>query len=169
MTRNLLHVCNDLQYWIAHRRSIAEAARDAGWNVTVATAAPADSGIATGIGFAHIALPIERFQFSPAFDGRLFLAMRRLMDASRFDAVHLFTIKPLLIGGLAARFVGRRGSSGAPRIIGTVAGMGRALDHSASPWRTTLTYRGLAAGLGKTAAAVTFENAGDRNFYVANG
>ena len=168
MTRNLLHVCNDLPYWSAHRRPIAEAARDAGWSVTVATAPHASAEGLTASGFAHLALPIERFRLSPVADARFFLAMRRLMGGTRYDAIHLFTIKPLLIGGLAGRFVRAHGRR-APRMIGTVAGLGRALDGAASRGRATLTSLGLKAGLGKTATAVTFENEGDRDFYVASG
>ena len=166
MTRHLLHVCNDLPYWSAHRRPIADAARDAGWQVTVATAPHPDAGKLAASDFNHLALPIERFRLNPVADARLFLAMRRLIDSSRFNAVHLFTIKPLLIGGLAARHAQTRGR--APRLVGTVAGLGRALE-SAAGWRASATLKGLAAGLAKTADAVTFENEGDRKFYVERG
>ena len=55
-------------------------------------------------GFKHLALPIERFRLNPLGDARFLLAMQRLIGEARYDAIHLFTIKPLLIGGLAARF-----------------------------------------------------------------
>ena len=167
MTRNLLHVCNDLPYWSAHRRPIAEAARDAGWTVTVATAPHASAADLAASGFAHMALPIERFRLNPIPDARFFLAMRRLIGGARHDAIHLFTIKPLLIGGLAARFA--QTNDRAPRLIGTVAGLGRALEGSAPRGRAALTTFGLKAGLGKIAAAMTFENQGDRDFYVTSG
>lgn len=169
MTRNLLHVCNDLPYWSAHRRPIAEAARDAGWHVTVATAPHASAASLAASGFAHLALPIERFRLNPIADARLFLAMRRLIASARYDAIHLFTIKPLLIGGLAARLTPTQDAGRAPRVIGTVAGLGRALDGATSRGRAALTSLGLRAGLGKAAAAVTFENEGDREFYVTSG
>lgn len=168
MTRNLLHVCNDLPYWSAHRRPIAEAARDAGWNVTVATAPHASAVDLAASGFVHLALPIERFRLNTVADARFFLTMRRLIDSAHYDAIHLFTIKPLLFGGLAGRFRLTH-KHPAPRLIGTVAGLGRALDGAAPRGRAALTSLGLKAGLGKTAAAVTFENEGDRDFYVASG
>lgn len=168
MTRNLLHVCNDLPYWSAHRRPIADAARDAGWKVTVATAPHASAERLAASGFAHLALPIERFRLNPLADARFFLAMRHLAGNSHYDAIHLFTIKPLLIGGLAARFA-QRHAGHAPRLIGTVAGLGRALDSAAPRWRAGATSLGLTAGLAKVAAAVTFENGGDRDFYVSSG
>jgi glycosyltransferase involved in cell wall biosynthesis len=166
MTRQLLHVCNDLPYWSAHRRPIAEAARDAGWEVTIATAPHPDAVALAKSGFGHLALPIERFRLDPVADVRFFLAMRRLFDSARYDAAHLFTIKPLLVGGLAARHAKARRNGHPPRLVGTVAGLGRALE-TAAGWRAAATLKGLAAGLAKTAAAVTFENEGDRNFYVA--
>ena len=167
MTRNLLHVCNDLPYWSAHRRPIAEAARDAGWSVTVATAPHASAAGLAVAGFQHLALPIVRFRPNPFIDTRFLLAMQRLIGEARYDTIHLFTIKPLLIGGLAARFA--RAHDRAPRLIGTVAGLGRALDSNATRWRATATSFGLTIGLGKAAAAVTFENEGDRDFYVKSG
>ena len=167
MTRNLLHVCNDLPYWSAHRRPIAEAARDAGWRVTVATAPHASAADLAVAGFQHLALPIERFRPNPFIDTRFLLAMQRLIGEAHYDTIHLFTIKPLLIGGLAARFA--RAHDHAPRLIGTVAGLGRALDSNATRWRATATSFGLTIGLGKAAAAVTFENEGDRDFYVRSG
>src|SRR5262249_21811516 len=158
---------NDLPYWSAHRRPIAEAARDAGWNVTVATAPHASATGLAAAGFKYLALPIERFRLDPLVDMRFLLTMQRLIGEARHDAIHLFTIKPLLIGGLAARFA--RSRDRAPRVIGTVAGLGRALDGNATRWRATATSFGLTVGLGKAAAAVTFENEGDRDFYVKRG
>jgi glycosyltransferase involved in cell wall biosynthesis len=167
MTRNLLHVCNDLPYWSAHRRPIAEAARNAGWRVTVATAPHASAADLPAAGIQHLPLPIERFRLNPLVDARFFLAMHRMIGEARYDAIHLFTIKPLLIGGMAARFA--RAHDRAPRVIGTVAGLGRALDGNATRWRARATSLGLTIGLGKVAAAVTFENEGDRDFYVKSG
>jgi glycosyltransferase involved in cell wall biosynthesis len=167
MTRHLLHVCNDLPYWSAHRRPIAEAARDAGWNVTVATAPHATAAGLAAVGFKHVPLPIERFRLDPLADVRFLLAMRHLVGKASYDAIHLFTIKPLLIGGLAARFA--RAHDRAPRLIATVAGLGRALDGNATRWRATATSFGLTIGLGRSATAVTFENEGDRDFYVKSG
>ena len=169
MTRNLLHVCNDLPYWIAHRRPIAEAARDAGWKVTLATAPHAAVAGLAAAGFSHIALPVDRFQFNPVADARLFGSLLPSMTQARFDTVHLFTIKPLLIGGLAARLAPALMRGSRSRIIGTVAGIGRALDGSTSGWQVSALHRGLAAGLGRCASAVTFENSGDRDFYARNG
>lgn len=167
MTRNLLHVCNDLPYWNAHRRPIAEAARDAGWKVDVATAPHQGAAELATAGFQHLSLPIERFRLDPLSDMRFLLAMHRLIGGARYDAIHLFTIKPLLIGGLAARLA--RSHDRAPRLIGTVAGLGRALDSSATRGRVAVTSFGLRLGLGQVAAAVTFENEGDRAFYVKGG
>src|SRR5688500_933048 len=103
MTRNHLHVCNDMPYWIAHRRPLTVAARYAGWKVTLATAPHAAVAGLAADGFAHISLSVDRFRFNPVADARLFGSLLPSMTQVRFEAVHLFTIKPLLIGGLAAR------------------------------------------------------------------
>lgn len=153
---------------MAHRLPIAQAARDAGWTVTVATAPGPGIETLSKFGFSHITLPIARFNFAPYRDAQLLLAIRSLMASSRFQVVHLFTIKPLFFGGLAARMTRENGANDGSRLIGTMAGLGRALDESGPRWRTAATLKGLAAGLGSTAHAITFENEGDRDFCVAN-
>jgi predicted ATPase len=55
-----------------HRRPLAEAARDAGWRVTLATAPHAAVAGLAADGFSHIALPVDRFRFNPLADARLF-------------------------------------------------------------------------------------------------
>lgn len=169
MPRALLHVCNDLPYWNAHRRAVALYARDAGWEVTIATAPhPAASELAQS-GLHHLELPIDRFQLRPRDDLRLLAALVPLLNARRFAAAHLFTMKPLLIGGLAARIAGLIHGPHRSGVIGTVAGIGRGFAADVAGWKSAALRHGLALGLGRTASALTFENPGDRGFFVASG
>uniref|UniRef100_Q07IS6 Glycosyl transferase, group 1 n=1 Tax=Rhodopseudomonas palustris (strain BisA53) TaxID=316055 RepID=Q07IS6_RHOP5 len=169
MTRKLLHVCNDLAYWTAHRRAVAQHAQDAGWDVTIATAPHPSADDLPKQGFRHLALPIDRFRLRPRDDLRLLAALLPLMSNARFEAVHLFTMKPLLLGGLAARLADLIYMHQTARLIATVAGIGRGFSGGARGWKSAALQRGLALGLGRTAAALTFENTGDRDFYVGSG
>lgn len=161
----LLHLINDLPYWFQHREPIAAAARAAGWSVSVAAAPNPIRAEVEARGYPVIDLPIDRFRTGVA-DVEFLAKARDLFKRERFDVVHLFTIKPLLIGGLAARSVaaGKRA-----RVIGTVAGLGRGLSEGAPGRRARIITRGLTTGLGSVAAAVTFENPEDAASYVQRG
>lgn len=106
----LLFVVNEAYFFVSHRLAIARAARDAGFEVHLATPtdnvwAPSDydprSLAAEGITFHPI--PLERRGRDPVADLRTFVALLRLFRRLRPDIVHLVTIKPVLYGGLAAR------------------------------------------------------------------
>lgn len=161
----LLHLINDLPYWFQHREPIAAAARRAGWSVTVAAAPNPIRAQVEASGTSVIELPIDRFRTGVA-DVELLAKSRDLFKRENFDVVHLFTIKPLLIGGLAARSVP---TAKRARVVGTVAGLGRGLSEGAPGRRARIITRGLRAGLGAVAAAVTFENPEDAASYVARG
>jgi glycosyltransferase involved in cell wall biosynthesis len=161
----ILHVCNDFPYWLHHRAAIAEAARDRGDDVVVATAPHPLAVEALPPGLTHVCLSIDRFRANPVADLRLIAAIPTLAEAERADLVHLFTIKPLTFGGLGFARRNRR-----PRLIGTVAGLGRGLTAGAGGEGRGLMRAGLVAGLrfglGRAAACVTFENPADRDFFV---
>lgn len=161
--RRVLHIINDLPYWLMHREPIAAAAKDAGFHVAVASANHEIRKAVVSRGYDFHPLPVDRFSLGPN-DLRLVFAIRRLLKAEVPDVVHLFTIKPLLLGGLAVRSLppGER-----PRVIGTIAGLGRGFD--LPPAKRTLLIGGLKAGLGHVASVLTFENPDDAQAYVTAG
>ncbi len=121
----LLFVVNEAYFFVSHRLPIARAARDAGFEVHLATPtdnvwAPADydprSLAAEGISFHPI--PLERRGRNPWADLRTFIVIWRLFRRLRPDIVHLVTIKPVLYGGIAARLAGIRG------VVSAVSGLG---------------------------------------------
>jgi hypothetical protein len=98
-------------------------------------------------------------------DGTRLFALRRLIRTSDFDAIYLFTIKPLLIGGLAARCAILQSCRQDFRNGGRI---GRIRGRSGQGWRTMVIFKGLAAGLGVKATAATFENDFDRHYFVSS-
>jgi glycosyltransferase involved in cell wall biosynthesis len=158
-----MHIINDLPYWLMHREAIAAAAQRAGMRVSVASAnhEMRDEVLARGYGFHP--LPMDRFSLSTD-DLRLVFSIRRLLLKERPEIVHLFTIKPLLFGGIALRSLP---SGNRPWVIGTVAGLGRGFDLPVA--KRQILVSGLKAGLGKVASVLTFENPGDAQTYVDAG
>lgn len=157
----VLHVINDVKYWLAHREKLGAAAKSAGFNVAVAAPDSEDASRLTELGYEFHPLPLTRFRLNLQ-DICLIATLARLVRREHFDVVHLMTIKPILFGGLVLRLMKAKQR---PKVIATVAGLGRgfALKNLAF----ALLRTSLAFGVGKVAKTVTFENPDDAERYVA--
>jgi glycosyltransferase involved in cell wall biosynthesis len=74
------------------------------------------------------ALPVSGQGISPAGDLKLLLAIYRLIRQTKPDIVHLFTIKPVIYGAVAAKL------AGAKKIISTVTGLGFVFTREKGSW-----------------------------------
>jgi glycosyltransferase involved in cell wall biosynthesis len=103
MTRRLLFVVNDAAFFCSHRLPLALAAREAGWQVSVAC--PLDGGIAPILenGIIHFPIPLGRGKLGPLGELRAIVAIDRVFARYRPDLAHLITSKPIIYGGLVAR------------------------------------------------------------------
>jgi hypothetical protein len=144
---------------MSHRLPIAQAARDASYGVHVSTAltiAPTDI---EQHGFTLHPLDIDRRSASAWQGPKLLMALRRLMVALINDVVHLVTIKPVLLGWLAARM------ARVPRVIAAASGLGfvfTARDRRAAARRVMVSnlYR---LALARPGVRVVFQNADDQS------
>ena len=118
----LLFVVNIPRFFVSHRLPLALAAREAGFEVHVATADTdeANLDVIREHGLALHALPLEQHGTRPLRELRTVLALVALFLRLRPDLVHLVTIKPVLYGGLAARITRRRA------VVAAMSGLGRA-------------------------------------------
>ncbi len=124
MSRKLLFIVNDAGYFLSHRLPLAEAAREAGWQVSVATASgPAQQAIRAA-GFVAHSLPLTRSGLRPDRELRAVFAAWRLMRQLEPDLVHCVALKAAVAGGLAARL------AGVPAVVLSVAGLGHAFTDS---------------------------------------
>ena len=123
----LLYVVNEAYFFLSHRLAVAEAARDAGYEVMVA--APADhvwapEGFSASEferrGFQLFPIPLSRRGKNPIAEARTLAALFRLYQRLAPDLVHHLTIKPLLYGGIAARL------ARVPAVVNSVTGLGQA-------------------------------------------
>lgn len=156
----ILYVCNDGEYFAAHRLWLAQEARRRG--ASVAVAAGGRSELAQPAGERTIPLVIDRHRADLKGDLALALAVRRLAREERADVVHLITIKPVLFGAL-----GLIGSRAPGRIVATFPGLGRIFDLAdASPkarLRRWMVAKALKAGLANPRARAIFETEADRD------
>lgn len=154
----LLFVVNIPEFFLSHRLPLAIGARNAGFTVHVATGPGSACQEITELNFEHHLLPISRSGRNPFAELRILLGLYRLMLTISPDLVHLVTIKPVLYGGLMARF------SGVPAMVAAISGLGTVFvdrDQRRSWIRRGVEWLYRLA-LGHPNAKVIFQNPDDR-------
>lgn len=114
----ILFVVNVDWFFVSHRLPIAEAAIAAGYEVHLACALTECRTELERRGIQVHELPITRADMSISQAVSTVLMLRELLRSLRPDLVHLVTIKPVLLGGIAARLAGVR------HIVAAISGLG---------------------------------------------
>ena len=110
-------VTEDWYFW-SHRVNLARAARDAGARVVVATRVGTLGDELRREGFDVVPLLWSRRNHDPLEEIHAFRAVRDLYRRLRPDIVHHVAIKPVVVGGLAARLAKQ------PAQVNAIAGLG---------------------------------------------
>ncbi len=121
----LFLVTEDWYFW-SHRLPVARAARDAGFEVVVATRVRDHGEQIRAEGFRLCPLAWRRRGDGIFGTARALIAIAALFRRERPDIVHLVALKPVLFGGIAARLAFARGT-GRPAQIAAVTGLGSGL------------------------------------------
>jgi glycosyltransferase involved in cell wall biosynthesis len=163
----LLFVVNIPRFFVSHRLPLALAARDAGYDVHVATADddPENLAVIRAAGLALHPIPLAQHGRRPLDEVRTILALISLYARLHPDVLHHITIKPLLYGGIAGRLTRRRA------VIGAMSGLGRAFrDESGTPRQPGLLLRlALRLALRTRATHLLFQNEDDRDIFLGLG
>lgn len=156
MSRKLLFIVNEAGYFASHRLSHARAAREAGWEVAIASApSPAQQRLRDA-GFAVHDLPLTRAGLRPDRELRAVAAAWRLIRRLRPDLVHCIALKAAVAGGLAARL------ARAPALVISIAGLGHVFtDPSATGRLLRLVFSGLIPLLVSRRSRVIVQNEDD--------
>lgn len=101
----LLFIVNSAEFFLSHRMPIALAAKEAGYDVHVATALDATVERVSSAGLKWHELPMSRSGVNPFYELWTLWRIVLLLSRLRPGVVHLVTIKPVLYGGIAARLV----------------------------------------------------------------
>ncbi len=170
MTKIVYFIAEDF-YFLSHRLALAEACRDAGWAVVVATRTGSRGAEIARAGFALEPIPLERGGMNPLSDLRALAAVIGVLRRHRPDILHAVGVKPVLYGTLAALV------AGTPHIVAALAGMGSLLSGAAqragaargSGLVRTLVQRALRPLLNRSRVRVIVQNDDDRALVLANG
>jgi glycosyltransferase involved in cell wall biosynthesis len=104
--RKILYVVTEDWFFASHFLPMARAAREAGFEVMVAARVRHHADRLRAEGLRVIPLEIERKSLG-AFEGlRGIMRTYRIVRAERPDIVHCIALRPIVLGGLAARVAG---------------------------------------------------------------
>ena len=160
----LIIVVNELWFFLSHRLPIALAARDAGYEVHIASRSGTSSEIKQ--------LNQELLQFHPVSFRRSSIGLwqelktlrelRRLYREIQPDIVHHVTIKPVLYGTLVARWVG------GIQILNAISGLGYLFI--AQGWKSSIRKKillwGYRAILNSKKVWILFQNPDDQALFA---
>ncbi|MEJ2645626.1 MAG: glycosyltransferase family 4 protein [Gammaproteobacteria bacterium] len=114
----LLFVVSEDWYFCSHRLPVARAARDAGFEVYVATRVHEHRKCIEQEGFQVLPIKMRRGSFNPIMEVASVMELTRLYRKIRPHIVHHVALKPVLQGGVALRL------AGVPVSANAIAGLG---------------------------------------------
>jgi glycosyltransferase involved in cell wall biosynthesis len=157
----LLFLVTEDWYFCSHRLPVARAARDAGFEVVVATRVRAHGAMIISEGFALRPVGWRRRGDGAIGAVRAVAAIARLYRAERPDILHHVALKPVLFGALARHLAFVAGN--APATIAAVMGLGSGFTASgiAARLRRPWLGRALRLALGHSASHIIVQNPED--------
>ena len=120
MSAKLLFIINDLNFFLSHRLPIAVAAKQNGLEVHIATPQNNCEDVIRANGFFFHPIRIYRSSVNPFKEIVSLCDIYRLQKKLKPDILHLVTIKPVIYGGISARFAKTKS------IVAAVPGLGSA-------------------------------------------
>jgi glycosyltransferase involved in cell wall biosynthesis len=164
----LLFLATEDWYFCSHRLPLARAARDAGFDVVVATRVRAHGERIRDEGLALRPLAWRRRGDGPLGGLRAVAAITRLYRTEAPDIVHHVALKPVLFGGLAARLAFPRRTN-RPAPVAAVMGLGSGFVSTSIAVRLRRPLLRAALRLAAGGAQVIVQNPEDRAALLAFG
>jgi glycosyltransferase involved in cell wall biosynthesis len=162
--QKLLFLVTEDWYFCSHRLPVARAAREAGFDVVVATRVRAHGEEIRGEGFALRPLPWRRRGDGLLGAAQAISAISRLYHDERPDIVHHVALKPVLFGGIARRFAFAH-SANTPALVDSVMGLGSGFSRATTAASLRRPPLGLALRLvagGRRRGWIVVQNPEDR-------
>ncbi len=163
MKKKLLFVVNVDWFFLSHRLQIALEAQRSGFDVHIATGITDKLDVLLAHGLKVHPLGLVRGGVGVLNALQTIWDLRRVIKHIQPDVMHLITIKPVLLGGLVARWMR------VPGVVSAVSGLGYVFMADgliASAWRNVVGYV-YAFALGHRNQVVIFQNPDDRDTLMA--
>lgn len=161
----LLYLVTEDWYFCSHRLPLGIAARERGYDVTVATRVQRHAGPIRAAGLNLVPLQWSRHGHNPFKELSTLREIVRVYRRERPDIVHHVAIKPVLYGSIAARIAGTRA------VVNAIAGLGYL--ESSSDLRARLLRRVVEPGyrvlLDRPNSRLIVQNPDDRSALMQHG
>jgi glycosyltransferase involved in cell wall biosynthesis len=165
MAARLLYVVTEDWYFLSHRLPMARAAKEAGYEVHVATRLGKDKEAIETQGFISHALSWQRGSLSGWHSLKGVWELRELLRKIDPDILHNIALKPVLLGSVAA--IGMPGMF----VVNSLTGLGTLFigNHGASSYVRSLVRRALKILLKRRGSTTIVQNPDDRRFVLELG
>ncbi|MBT3216929.1 MAG: glycosyltransferase family 4 protein [Candidatus Marinimicrobia bacterium] len=114
----IIFSANTSWYLYNFRKKLIESMVSRGWDVILVAPQDAYYWKIKMPGIKYIGLPIDRYGFSPLHAWATVKSYYKIFKREKPDVIHLFTIKPVILGTIAARL------AGIPKIVNSITGLG---------------------------------------------
>jgi glycosyltransferase involved in cell wall biosynthesis len=152
-------------YFVSHRLELAIAAREAGYDVVVATRVDRHGKRITDAGLTLRPVAFNRGGLNPLRELRTLMHLVGLYRREAPDIVHHVALKPVIYGSLAARLTGTR------RIVNALGGLGYIFSSIGLRARIlrSVIKPALVFSLGGKKSRLIVQNSEDRDRIIADG
>lgn len=164
-TVKLLYFIGVDWFFYSHFLDRAIAARQSGYEVVVLTGLTRPDDTLAAYGIKLIGIPFARRSLNPIQFVRNLRDVVRVFRAEKPDIVHQVALKPILIGSMAARWLGIK------RVVNAVVGLGFAFSSQTRHAQVAKRFVSLLFHLvlDKRHAITVFENADDCAYFLDQG
>lgn len=159
----LLFLVTEDWYFCSHRLPLACAARDAGFDVAVATRVTAHGERIRSAGLRLIPITLRRSSRNPWNELQAIREIAAIYRGEKPDIVHHVALKPVLYGSLAAKI------AGVPHTVNALAGMGYVFTSQNASARLLRPWIILAFRFLLRNSRVILQNPDDRDTLVSAG
>lgn len=155
----LLMIVNEDRFFLSHRKEIAVAAKENGYDVTIVAKDTGRRNDVEALGLKMIDLPINPTGKNLAQDLKTLLFLLNLYRKERPNIVHHVGLKNILWGGLAAKLCGVHG------VVNAVSGLGVIFSQEKSSVMAGMILKVLRFSHHRKNLAVIFQNSEDRTLF----
>ncbi|BDC92620.1 glycosyltransferase family 4 protein [Treponema bryantii] len=116
--KKLFLIINNDKFFLSHRKPIALAAKEAGYDVTIVASSTGLESQITELGIKYINLPMNTTGMNPKEEFKTYKFLKKLYKKEKPDIIHQVGLKPILWGTIAAR------QCGIKNVVNAVSGTG---------------------------------------------
>lgn len=154
--RKLYMVVNEDRFFLSHRKEIALAAQQDGWQVTIVCKDTGQRSDVEALGLPMIDLPINPTGTNLLEELHTLWFLYRLYRHDRPDVVHHVGVKNILWGGIAAKLAKIRG------VVNAVSGLGVLFSGDTYNLKTRLIMDAMRYANRRQRVSLIFQNLEDR-------